>query len=312
MARSAPLRIGTRGSLLALAQAHEVRRLLAVAHPELGDEDAVEITVIKTTGDRILDRPLAEAGGKGLFTKEIDEALLSGRIDVAVNCVKDLPTRLPAGVVSGCILEREDPRDALVSKSGASLDGLPAGSVIGTASLRRQAQVLHRRPDLGIVMFRGNVDTRLRKLAEGQADATLLALAGLKRLGREDVATAVLDLEEMVPAVGQGALSIACRAGDERGRCLLEPLHHEPTATLVTAERAMLDVLDGSCRTPIGGLARLAGTGTLTLTGLVARPDGTAVWRVERDGPVSAADALGRDVGQELRRRAGDQVFRGW
>ncbi len=299
------LRIGTRGSPLALAQAEETRSRLAAAHPELGPDGAVETVVIRTTGDRELNRPLAEIGGKGLFTKEIDDALLEGRIDVAVNSMKDVPTWLPDGIVLTCMLEREDPRDGFLSPRAPNLAGLAEGAVVGTASLRRRAQILHRRPDLGVVLFRGNVNTRMRKLGEGRADATLLAVAGLRRLGMDDALTSIMEPDEMLPAVGQGAIGIACRAGDDRVLALLAPLNHLSTLHRVTAERALLEVLDGSCRTPIAALARLAEDGTLALTGLIARPDGSEVLTTERHGRVADARAMGIDAGEELCRRAG-------
>ncbi len=299
------LRIGTRGSPLALAQTEETRSRLAAAHPELGPNGAIEIVVISTTGDRELNRPLAEIGGKGLFTKEIDEALLEGRVDLSVNSMKDVPTWLPDGLVLSCMLEREDPRDGFLSLGAPNLAGLAEGAVVGTTSLRRRSQILHRRPDLRVALFRGNVDTRIRKLGEGQVDATLLAVAGLRRLGLDDALTSIMEPDEMLPAVGQGAIGIACRAGDDRVLALLAPLNHLSTLHRVTAERAMLEVLDGSCRTPIAALARAAEDGTLALTGLVARPDGSEVLTTERQGRATDARAMGMDAGRELRRRAG-------
>lgn len=303
-----PLRIGTRGSPLALAQAHETRDRLMAAHPELAAPGAIELEIIKTTGDKVLDRALAEVGGKGLFTKEIDEAMLEGRIDIAVHSMKDVPTWLPEGIVLPCMLEREDVRDVFISPKAKSIGDLPEGAVVGSASLRRQAQILHRRPDLKVVTFRGNVQTRLKKLEEGVVDATLLALAGLNRLGLSHVATAIVPASEILPAVAQGAIGITCRTGDERAHRFLAPLNHPATFVRVTAERALLEVLDGSCRTPIAALAEVAG-GTLTLKGLVARPDGTEVLEASRSGPESDAEALGRDAGEELKRRAGPDFF---
>jgi hydroxymethylbilane synthase len=295
MSTTTRLRLGTRGSPLALAQAQEVRRRLAEAHPELAAEDAVEIVVIKTSGDRIQDRTLAEIGGKGLFTKEIEEALLDGAIDAAVHSMKDVPTWLPEGLAITAILPREDPRDAFFSNRGARLADLPSGAVVGTASLRRQAQVLMARPDLTVVPLRGNVGTRLRKLAEGEADATLLAMAGLNRLGEAARVTAPLEPEEMLPAVAQGAVGLETRADDERTDA---------------AERACLEVLDGSCRTPIAALAELdAAGGELWLRALVAMPDGSRAHRAERRGPAGEAEALGRDAGAELRAAAGPAFF---
>ncbi len=307
------LRLGTRGSPLALAQAQEVRARLAGAHPELAAEGAVEIVVIKTSGDKIQDRTLAEIGGKGLFTKEIEEALLEEAIDVAVHSMKDVPTWLPEGLEIAAVLPREDPRDAFFSNDGAGLAELPAGAVVGTASLRRQAQVLMARPDLKVIPLRGNVGTRLRKLAEGQADATLLAVAGLKRLGEADRITALLEPEEMLPAVAQGAIGLEVRAGDARTVRWLEALGHRDTAARIAAERACLEVLDGSCRTPIAALAELEGVelegAELRLRALVALPDGSQAHRAERRGPAAEAAALGRDAGAELRGAAGPAFF---
>ena len=303
-----PLRIGTRGSPLALAQASLVRGRLVSAHDALADDDA-EINVIKTTGDRVLDRPLAELGGKGLFTKEIEEALLAGSIDLAVHSMKDMPTFLPDGLEIPCILEREDPRDVFVSTKAAALWDLAEGSVVGTASLRRQAQILRRRPDLKVVSIRGNVETRLRKTEAGEVDATLLALAGLKRLGLADAATAVIDVEDMLPAVAQGAIGIECRAGDESILEFLEALNHPETQTCVGAERALLAALDGSCRTPIAGLARFDGPDAITLRAMVLTPDGRTVHETTREGAARDALRLGREAGEELRTRAGPDFF---
>ena len=313
MSSNARLRLGTRGSPLALAQAREVRGRLAEAHPELAAEGAVEIVVIKTSGDRIQNRTLAEIGGKGLFTKEIEEALLQGVIDVAVHSMKDVPTWLPEDLAIRALLPREDPREAFFANRGSRLADLPAGAVVGTASLRRQAQVLMARPDLEVVPLRGNVGTRLRKLAEGQADATLLAVAGLKRLGEAGRITALLEPEEMLPAVAQGAIGLEARTGDDRTGRWLRSLDHHDTAARVAAERACLEVLDGSCRTPIAALAELEGAelkgAELRLRALVALPDGSQAHRAERRGPVAEAVALGRDAGAELRAAAGPDFF---
>lgn len=295
-----PLRIGTRGSPLALAQAHETRARLVAAHPGLGAQGAVEIVVIKTTGDRILDRTLADAGGKGLFTKEIEEALAAGTIDLAVHSMKDVPTALPDGLDICCLLPRADARDAWFSRSGRSLDELPAGAVIGTASLRRQAQVLARRPDLRVVPLRGNVGTRLARLAAGDVDATLLAMAGLIRLGLADGITAVLDPELMLPAVAQGAIGIETRRIDHRTRALLAPLHCPETGARVMAERALLAVLDGSCRTPIAAYARLDDRGNLVLAAVVLRPDGSESFATTGSGTASDAAVLGTAAGRQL------------
>ena len=308
---AARLRIGTRGSPLALAQADEVRSRLAAAHPALAAPEAVAVVVIRTSGDRIQDRTLAEAGGKGLFTKEIDEALLAGGIDLAVHSMKDVPTWLPPGLAITCLLPREDPRDALFTAPGLAdeLDALPAGAVLGTASLRRQAQVLARRPDLHVVTLRGNVETRLRKLADGAVHATLLAVAGLRRLGLAAQVTRPLSPDEMMPAIGQGAIGVACRDDDAATRRWLAALNCPRTELCVAAERALLAALDGSCRTPIAGLAVVADEGDLVFDALVARPDGTVVHRASRRGATAEAAALGNDAGVELRARMGPGFF---
>jgi hydroxymethylbilane synthase len=300
------LRIGTRGSPLALWQANETKRRLSLAFPVL----ALEIVPIKTTGDRIQDRNLSEAGGKGLFTKEIEEALLAGTIDVAVHSMKDVPTWLPEGLGIVATLEREDPRDALIARQGAkSLADLPRGCTVGSSSLRRAAQLRAKRPDIRVIDFRGNVDTRLAKLEQGLADATFLALAGLKRLGREDAVSAVLDPSEMLPAVAQGAIGLEARLADTRTREKLAALDHLPTHDAVRAERGLLERLDGSCRTPIGALAKIDAQGRLRLDGLVVRPDGTGLLATFREGNVADAERLGQDAGEELKRRAGPGYF---
>jgi hydroxymethylbilane synthase len=303
-----PLRIGTRGSPLALAQAKEVQLRLAAAHPDL---PPAEIAVIRTTGDRVQDRKLEEIGGKGLFTKEIEEALIAGTIDLAVHSMKDMPTVLPPGLIIGCLLPREDPRDALFSSHATSLAALPPGARIGTSALRRQAQILALRPDLKIHLLRGNVGTRLAKLAAGEVDATLLALAGLKRLGLAETATAILSPEEMLPAVAQGAIGVEIRADDERVAGLLAPISDAATTEQVAAERACLAALDGSCRTPIAALAEHEG-GILRLRALIALPDGSAVHRQDRRGPARQAVDLGRAVGEALRAAAGPAFARIW
>jgi hydroxymethylbilane synthase len=303
-----PLRIGTRGSPLALAQAHETKRRLAAAFPDLAAEGAIEIVVIRTTGDRITDRTLADIGGKGLFTKEIEEALIDNRIDIAVHSMKDVPTWLPDGLALDCILPREDPHDALFTATGGSLAELPEGAVVGTASLRRQALLLHARPDLKVIPFRGNVQTRLDKLASGEVAATVLAVAGLRRLGHADRITQVLPAEIMLPAVAQGAVGIERRAADEHVAALLAAINHPVSAAAVTAERAMLAELDGSCRTPIAALARIDGD-HLALTGLVIQPDGTSRHLVARAGAVSDAAQIGLEAGRALRAAAGEAFF---
>jgi hydroxymethylbilane synthase len=302
MPRPATLRIGTRGSPMALLQTGLVRDRLVAAHPDL--DGAVEIAVIRTTGDRVQDRTLAAIGGKGLFTKEIEEALADGRIDLAVHSLKDVATFLPDGLVLAAILPRDDPRDAFVSVAAASFSALPNGAIVGTASLRRQAQLLRRRPDLRVVPLRGNVETRLRKLDAGEIDATVLALCGLERLGLADRASEILARDIMLPAVGQGALAVECRAGDDRVRDLVAALHDPLSGACAAAERAMLAALDGSCRTPIAGLAEPEGD-RLTLEGALLQPDGSAEIRGRRRGGLAEAEALGRELGGELRRRAG-------
>lgn len=304
---SSLLRIGTRGSPLALAQAEDVRARLAVAHGL--DPVAIEICVIRTSGDVIQDRPLAEVGGKGLFTKEIEQALFERKVDLAVHSAKDMETVLPAGLVAPAFLRREDVRDAFISRKAATLADLPAGAVIGTASLRRQAIVRRLRGDLRVISLRGNVQTRLRKLEAGEVDATLLALAGLKRLGLTAVATSIFSVDEFLPAVGQGAIAIETRADDARTRDLVAPINDADTMTAITAERAFLAALDGSCRTPIAGHARIAADGMLTLRGLIVTPDGGRAHETNRSGPANEAAALGADAGAELKRRAGPNFF---
>lgn len=311
MATSPLLRLGTRGSPLALVQARLVRDTLAASHADLAAPDAVEIQVIRTTGDKVQDRSLAEIGGKGLFTREIEEALLSGAIDIAVHSAKDMPTALPDGLHLAAVLEREDPRDVLFAResgphqSGHAIDTLPRGARLGTASLRRAAQLLNRRPDLAVGPLRGNVETRLRKLAEGQVDATVLALAGLKRLGRGPAGGSVLSIDEMLPAPAQGAICIESRIQDPRVNALLAAVDHRATTLAVTAERALLAALDGSCRTPIAALAEIDASSRLHLRALLATPDGTRLWRTESSGPPEDAARIGREAGAELRRQAG-------
>jgi hydroxymethylbilane synthase len=359
------LKIGTRGSPLALAQAYLTRDLLKVryfgqcgsfkgwkgrvlhiyrpalplhspkpaphvhphlitshsilspspsqqsAFPELNEDGALEIIIIKTTGDKILNQPLADIGGKGLFTREIDDALLDGRIDIAVHSMKDVPTYLPPGTILPCNLPREDVRDVFISPKYKSLADLPEGAVVGSASLRRQAQILAKYPTLKVINFRGNVQTRLRKLQEDACDATLLALAGLKRLDLEDKATSILSEEEMLPAVAQGAIGIACRDGDDRSAAALAALNHEETRLAVVCERAFLAALDGSCRTPIAGLARKTPDGRLTFRGLVAAPDGSKIFETSREGGATEADAfaIGKEAGEQLKADAGPDFF---
>ena len=302
------LRIGTRGSPLALAQAYEVRNLLAKAHADLSGENDIEIVVISTVADRVTDRALSEIGGKGLFTKEIDEAQLKGEIDIAVHCIKDVPTLLPDGISMPVIMPREDVRDAFISVKYKSFADMPAGSVVGTASLRRQAMVLNKYPHLKVETFRGNVQTRLRKLEDGQADATLLAMAGLNRLGHPEIATHVIAEDDMLPAVGQGAIGLAIRTGDEKVANWLAPLHCHQTDLRITAERAALRALDGSCKTPIAALAELDANGTMRLRVAIIRPDGSEWLNTERvlENPdLAGADKIGTDAGKELLERGG-------
>lgn len=293
----ASLRIGTRGSPLALAQTHIVRTKLAQAHGITVENLPIE--VIKTTGDQIQDRPLSEAGGKGLFTKELDSALLARAIDLAVHSSKDLPTRLPSEIIIAGYLLREDPRDAWISRTGQTLDELAPGSIIGTASLRRAAQIKRRRPDIVTTLLRGNVETRLRKVREGEIDATLLAAAGLNRLGLEDQISALLSLEDFPPAVGQGAIGVTCRSDDQATRSALEPLLDQATGYALMAERAFLTTLDGSCRTPIAGYAKVLGD-ELHFYGEVLKEDGSAFVFVRREGRALDATKIGADAGHEL------------
>ncbi len=297
MASAILFTLGTRGSPLALAQAQETRRRLAAA--QSWDEARIAIAVIRTSGDIIQDRPLAEVGGKGLFTKEIDSALLDGRIDFAVHSAKDLPTALPDGVALAGFLPREDPRDALVSALAGSIAALPHGARLGAASLRRRAQALRLRPDHRVELLRGNVETRLAKAESGAIDATLLAMAGLKRLGHAHRARAALDIEAFLPAVGQGAIAFAARRGDARTLEALAAIGDAATATALAAERAYLAVLDGSCRTPIAGHARLE-EGRLVLRGQVLREDGSESFEARVAGAPADAARLGADAGREL------------
>lgn len=301
-----PLRIGTRGSPLALAQAHEVRDRLRAAFDL--QADAFEVVVIKVTGDMVQDRPLNTLGGKGLFTREIEEALLDGGIDIAVHSMKDMPVEQPAGLVIDCHLPREDVRDGFVSLRHAGLADLPQGAVIGTSSLRRRAQLLAARPDLQVVEFRGNVQTRLRKLDEGVAEATLLAMAGLNRLGRADVVREPIAPEVLLPAVAQGAIGVERRAGDARAAQMLAAIHDGPTGERLAAERAFLARLDGSCQTPIAALAEHV-DGGLRLRGQILRTDGSESHADEVTGPVAEAHAMGRSLAETLLGRAGPGFF---
>ncbi len=301
-----PLKIGTRGSPLALAQAHETRDRLAAAF-DLPPE-AFDIVVIKVTGDAIQDRPLKEIGGKGLFTREIEEALLAGGIDIAVHSMKDMPVEQPAGLLLDCYLPREDVRDAFVAPGLTTIADLPQGSVVGTSSLRRKAQLLHRRPDLSVVEFRGNVQTRLRKLADGVASATFLAMAGLNRLGMADVPCTPISPDDMLPAVAQGAIGIERRADDSATAELLAAIHDTATGQRLTAERAFLAGLDGSCETPIAGLAELDG-GRLRLRGEILRTDGSEALADDATGAVDDGAEMGRAMARKLLARAGAGFF---
>lgn len=305
-----PLKIGTRGSPLALAQAHETRDRLMAAF-DLPDA-AFEVVVIRTTGDDAAliaaDRPLKEIGNKGLFTKEIEDALLSGTIDIAVHSMKDMPTEQPGGLVLDCYLPREDPADAFVSLKYRGIADLPEGAAVGTSSLRRKAQLLHRRPDLRVVEFRGNVQTRLKKLEAGVAEATFLAMAGLNRLGMTEVPHAPVAAEDMLPAVAQGAIGIERRSDDTATATLLAAIHHAPTGARLAAERAFLAALDGSCETPIAALAKLDGD-TLRLRGEILRTDGSEALADEATGPVADGPEIGRAMAARLLARAGKGFF---
>ncbi|MER8390210.1 hydroxymethylbilane synthase [Mesorhizobium sp. M0166] len=303
------LKIGTRGSPLALAQAHETQARLMAAHGM--PAEAFEVVVISTSGDRIQDRPLSEAGGKGLFTKEIEEALLARRIDIAVHSSKDMPTLLPEGLELSAFLPREDARDAFIGKAARTIAGLPQGARVGSSSLRRQALIRRMRPDIDVVMFRGNVQTRLRKLDEGIADGTILAYAGLKRLGLEDVVTDLMPLEVFPPAPGQGAICIESRIGDRDVEQMLVAIHDGLTGEALACERAFLAALDGSCRTPIAGHATISG-GTVSFAGLIISPDGTQSHEVRLQGPAQEAARIGAEAAATVRAKAGETFFDGW
>jgi hydroxymethylbilane synthase len=307
MAQStASFRLGTRGSPLALVQARAVRSRLAAATGV--NEDAIELVVIRTTGDTIQDRPLADEGGKDLFTKEIEEALLDRRIDLAVHSAKDMPTILPKGLALAACLEREDPRDVFISHKARSLVELPRGASLGTASLRRQAIAKRARPDLRVTPLRGNVETRLRKLDADEVDATLLALAGLRRLGLVEHVTSVMSAEEFLPAVGQGAIGIEARKDDTRVCDILARIDHAETSIAVACERAYLAALDGSCKTPIAGHATISGD-AIQFRGLIVRPDGSAAHDIAGTGSRKDAATIGTDAGRELKHRAGPGFF---
>jgi hydroxymethylbilane synthase len=271
-------------------------------------EGDVELSVITTSGDRIREQPLRDFGGKGLFTKEIDEALVEGRVDLAVHSLKDLPTVLPPGITIAAVLKRGDVRDAYISAKGESLASLPEGAVVGSSSLRRQAQIRRLRPDLRVIDFRGNVETRIAKLERGLADATLLALAGLERLGLTGHVTSIMPIADMLPAVAQGAIGGACRSDDAETRALLQALNDQISAIAVSCERAFLTELDGSCRTPIAGLAEIEGS-TLRFRGLILKPDGTEWHEIELTGAPADAARIGTDAGRELLARAGPRFL---
>lgn len=303
------LRIGTRASPLALAQAHETRARLMAAHGL--PEEAFEIVPISTSGDRIQDRPLSEAGGKGLFTKELEEAMLSDRIDIAVHSSKDMPTQLPEGLELSAFLPREDPRDAFLGRAARSIAELPQGAIIGSSSLRRQALIRRMRPDLQVIMFRGNVQTRLKKLDDAVADGTILAFAGLHRLGLEHVITDLMPLDVFPPAPGQGAICIESRIGDKNVTGLLAAIDHAPTGHALACERAFLGALDGSCRTPIAGHAVIDGE-HLSFSGLILSPDGSLSHEVRAEGRTADAAMIGKKAGDDVRARAGTTFFDGW
>ena len=291
------MKIGTRGSPLALAQAHMVQSLLANAHQ--CDPQCFEIVIIKTSGDMIQDRPLGEVGGKGLFTREIDNAMLNGGIDIAVHSSKDLPTLMPDGISVPGYLPREDVRDAFICAIATSLKDLPHGAVLGTASLRRQAQALRLRPDLKIVLLRGNVETRLRKAESGEIHATLLAYAGLKRLGLHNRATSLLNTNDFLPAIGQGAIGLTLRSEDRASQARVAPILDAATGYALAAERAFLNILDGSCKTPIAGLAELVGD-RLTFRGMVLRTDGSATYQITREGAKTDGAMIGTQAAEQI------------
>lgn len=303
-------RIGTRGSPLAMAQAYETRRRLQEKFPELREDGALQICVLKTQGDMILDKSLMELGGKGLFTKELDTALLSNEVDICVHSMKDVPTWLPEGTILPCNLPREDTNDAFITRDPnvKRIEDLPDGAIIGTASLRRQAQLMAKNPTFKCVNFRGNVQTRLRKLDDGVVDATLLAIAGLKRMDMADCATSVLDWEEMLPAVSQGAIGIQCRDDDERSKKYIMALNDPDTKACVDCERGFLEALDGNCKTPIAGQARIV-DGMIKFRGLIAMPDGSEMFKTDAEGTIEDATMIGRKAGEELKARAGEKFF---
>lgn len=304
-----PYRIGTRGSPLALAQAHETRDRLMAAHGL--PTEMFEIVVLSTKGDRITDRSLSEIGGKGLFTLELEEKLLAGELDFAVHSTKDMPTKLPVGLHLAAYLPREDARDAFIGRSAKTLMELPYGATIGSSSLRRQALIKRLRPDIQVITFRGLVDTRLRKLHDGEVDATLLAYAGLKRLGKPDVVTELLDPAQFLPAPAQGAICIECRTGDTEIEALLAGINDASTHQTVTCERGFLATLDGSCRTPIAGYATTDGQ-EIQFSGMILTPDGKEVHQISSRGPISQAMQIGLKAGEDIRATAGSNFFTSW
>ena len=309
MSKIDKLKIGTRGSPLALKQTSEIIEIMKSQHTQLQQTGALETVVIKTTGDKEQSRLLAEIGGKGLFTKELDEAMLRGEIDIAVHSMKDMPTFMPEGIVLHAITKRLDSRDAFISRKAANIMELPKGAKVGTASMRRNAQLLNLRPDLQIVAIRGNVETRLRKVADGEVDAIILAFAGLKRLGKEDAIMSLIEFDDMLPAVGQGILAATCREDDLRANTFITSLSHMATTIAVLAERAMLAVLDGSCHTPIAGYAEVDTDEILTLRGLILHPDGTEKAEVLLSGNADGAEKLGAQVANRLILEAGPSIL---
>ncbi len=307
------IRLGTRGSPLALVQAEEIKCRLFQAWPRLSEEAEIAIIPIRTTGDwkpEHKDRRFVDMGGnKGMFTKEIEEALLNDYIDVAVHSMKDLSCILPQGVDIGAIIPRNDPRDAFIGRTAQTLEDLPAGAIVGTSSLRRQAQILAQRPDLRVEPLRGNVETRLKKLEDGQADATILAVAGMARLGLESRISSILSVTTMLPASAQGALGVEIRSDADDMRTLLAPLDDAPSHICVTAERAVMRAIDGTCNTPAGAYATLTATGSLALEALVARADGTDLIRLAATGSPENADQIGEMLGENLRRRSPADIF---
>lgn len=307
MVKRSDVRLGSRGSPLALWQAHHVRSRLETAHPSL----TIHIQILHTTGDRITDVPLARIGDRGLFTKELDQAILDGHIDLAVHSLKDVPTRLPDGLTLVAVMEREDPRDALLTGGGhaSTLADLPAGATVGTSSLRRRAQLLHFRPDLVVHDLRGNLDTRLARLAEGRVDAIILALAGVRRLGHEERVSELLDPPDWLSAVGQGAIAIVARTGDTATAGLVAPLDHPATHATTAAERAFLRALEGGCQVPIGAIAHIAGD-DVALDGFVASLDGTEYIRSSARGPAGLPEAVGQALAEELKQRGADDILK--